>query len=196
MKLNGLRELVKEELKRALHENMNEPSFLEDLELGAKYKVYYRARDNQGEKDLGNTVISITQDDINKHGGNKSIQNYLTSLFNMDENGNPIDTGYTVNGIRGVEKLTNNMSELKKEINEIVDDILEETQLEEIMTSQINVGDVFTLSSDIGLFKRGDRVEVKDKGMYGNDVKLILSNNQGITDEFLLDIDDDFEALT
>lgn len=90
----------------------------------------------------------------------------------------------------------NQKEKLKKEINEILDDILEETQLEEIMTSQINVGDVFTLSSDIGLFKRGDRVEVKDKGMYGNDVKLILSNNQGITDEFLLDIDDDFEALT
>ena len=196
MKLNGLRELVKEELKRALYENMNEPSFLEDLELGAKYKVYYRARDNQGEKDLGDTIISITQDDINKHGGNKSIQNYLTSLFNRDEKGNPIDTGYTVNGIRGVEKLTNNMNELKKEINEILDDILEETQLEEIMTSQINVGDVFTLSSDIGLFKRGDRVKVKDKGMYGNDVKIILSNDQGITDEFLLDINDDFEALS
>jgi flagellar motor protein MotB len=91
---------------------------------------------------------------------------------------------------------TNQEEKLKKEINEMLDDILEETQLEEIMTSQINVGDVFTLSSDIGLFKRGDRVKVKDKGMYGNDVKIILSNDQGITDEFLLDINDDFEALS
>jgi hypothetical protein len=196
MKLNGLRELVKEELKRVLHENENEPSFLEDLELGAEYKVYYRARDNQGEKDLGDTTISITQDDINKYGGNISIQNYLDDLFNTDTEGNYVNTGYRITGVRGVEKISNNVDELKKEINEIVDDILQETQLEEIMTSQINVGDVFTLSSDIGLFKRGDRVEVKDKGMYGNDVKLILSNNQGITDEFLLDIDDDFEALT
>jgi hypothetical protein len=196
MKLNSLRQLVKEELKRALYENENEPSFLEDLELGAKYKVYYRARDNQGEKDLGDITISITQDDINKHGGNISIQNYLTDLFNTDKNGRPIDTGYRVNGIRGVEKISSNLDELKKEVNEIMDDILQETYLEEIKTSQIEVGDVFTLSSDIGLFKRGDRVEVKDKRMYGNDVKLILSNNQGITDEFLLDIDDDFEALT
>jgi len=88
------------------------------------------------------------------------------------------------------------LNKLKKKITEIVDDILEETQLEEIMTGQINVGDVFTLNSDIGLFKKGDKVEVKDKGVYGNDIKIILSNDQGITDEFLLDINDDFEALS
>lgn len=70
-----------------------------------------------------------------------------------------------------------------------------DTQLDEIKVGQIDVGDVFTLIGDIGLFKKGEKVQVKDKGVYGNDVKLILSNDQGITDEFLLDIDDDFEEL-
>lgn len=84
---------------------------------------------------------------------------------------------------------------IKEELKRVLNKTLEETQLEEIMTSQIDVGDVFTLTSDIGLFKKGDKVQVKDKGVYGNDIKLILSNDQGVTDEFLLDIDDDFEEL-
>lgn len=93
-------------------------------------------------------------------------------------------------------KLNNLRQLIKEELKRALDKTLEETQLEEIMTSQIEVGDIFTLTSDIGLFKSGDKVKVKDKGMYGNDVKIILSNDQGITDEFLLDINDDFEALS
>jgi hypothetical protein len=169
---------------------LNQPSFLGDLELGAKYKVSYAFRDNQGEKDFDDVVISITQDDINEHGENTSIKNYLTYKLNQ-----PYNIGYKVINVKEVEKITDNTNELKKEINEILDDILQEDQLKEIQGSQINVGDVFTLNSDIGLFKSGETVQVKDKKVYGSEIKIILSNDQGVTDDFLLDINDDFEQL-
>ena len=63
------------------------------------------------------------------------------------------------------------------------------------MVGQINVGDTFTLTGDIGIFKKGEKVEVKDKKNMGNEVKIILSNDLGKTDDFILDIDDDFEEL-
>jgi hypothetical protein len=191
MKLNSLRELVKEELKRALYENEGNPSFLGDLELGTKYKVYYSARDNQGEKDLGDTTISITQDDINKYGGNKSIKNYLTALFNTDTEGNPVNAGYTINGIRKIEKLANSLNELKKEINEIIDDILEETQLNEITAGDIEVDEVFTLNGSMGPFKSGERVRVTDKRIFGQQIHIYLSNDQGVADDFIIDSEDE-----
>jgi hypothetical protein len=113
MKLEGLKQLVKEELKRVLNEEesefdydkalqdrMDQPSFLEDLELNTKYKVEYRARNMYGEKEIDDIIISITQDDLNKYGGNMSIQNYLTNYFNEDH-----DTGYKVMSTKSVKKL-------------------------------------------------------------------------------------------
>jgi hypothetical protein len=118
MKLEGLKELVKEELKHALSEEsswsyekaiqdrQNQPSYLEDLELGAAYEVEYRARNMYGEKEIDETTISITQDDLDKYGGNKSIQNYLTDRFNTHpETGEFLDLGYTVTGVKSVKKL-------------------------------------------------------------------------------------------
>jgi hypothetical protein len=119
MKLEGLKQLVKEELKRVLNEEesefdyekalqarMNQPSFLEDLELGAAYEVEYRARNMYGEKEIDKMTISITQDDLDKYGGNKSIQNYLTDIINTHpETGEFLDIGYTVTGVKSVKKL-------------------------------------------------------------------------------------------
>lgn len=118
MKLNSLRQLVKEELKRVLSEEeswsyekalqarQNQPSYLEDLELGAAYEVEYRARNMYGEKEIDETTISITQEDLDEYGGNKSIQNYLTDMFNTNpETGESIDTGYRVIGVKSVKKL-------------------------------------------------------------------------------------------
>lgn len=184
MKLTGLRQLVKEEFKRILKENMD----IQELTPG-KYTVEYTIDYRSSFDDM---PINITQDDIdtaiefgvtNQDNFWKAQIKKYDSLFSRGDK------------IISVEKINDNLSELKKEINELLDDILEENQLKEVTTGQINVGDVFTLSSDIGLFKSGDRVEVKDKGVYGNDVKIVLSNDQGITDEFLLDINDDFEEL-
>ena len=118
MKLEGLKELVKEELKRVLSEEeswsyekafqdrQNQPSYLEDLELGAAYEVEYRARNMYGEKEIDETTISITQDDLDEYGGNTSIQNYLTDKFNTHpETGEFLDLQYTVTGVKSVKKL-------------------------------------------------------------------------------------------
>lgn len=83
-----------------------EPRFLENLELGATYEVEYGARDQYGDKDTGTTKVSITQKDLDKYGGDTSIQNYLTSLFNINpKTGEDIDTGYEINNIKSVKKL-------------------------------------------------------------------------------------------
>lgn len=87
------------------------------------------------------------------------------------------------------------LNELKQQIKEYIIEILEEAQLNETTGGQINVGDTFTLTGDIGIFKQGEKVEVKDKKNMGNEVKIILSNDLGKTDDFILDIDDDFEEL-
>jgi hypothetical protein len=191
MKLNSLRQLVKEELKRALNENEDNPSFLGDLELGTEYKVYYKAKDMYGDEDAGDTTISITQDDLDKYGDNMSVKNYLTAIFNMDKMGNPVNTGYKITGISGVKKMTNSLNELKKEINEIVDDILEETQLNEITAGDIEVDEVFTLNGSMGPFKSGERVRVTDKRMFGQQIHIYLSNDQGVTDDFIIDSEDE-----
>jgi hypothetical protein len=67
--------------------------------------------------------------------------------------------------------------------------------LKEIKEVQIKVGDDFALRGDIGIFKKGEMVEVTDKKMFGNDVELTLSNNKGKEDKFYLDKNDNFEEL-
>ena len=88
-----------------------------------------------------------------------------------------------------------NLSEFKQQIKKLIIEIIQENQLDEVMGGQINVGDVFTLIGDIGVFKKGEKVEVKDKKNIGGEIKITLSNNQGKTDEFTLDANDDFEEL-
>jgi len=68
-------------------------------------------------------------------------------------------------------------------------------KINEIKAVSIQVGQIFTLSGDIGKFKKGEKIKVKEKKMYGDDIKLILINSQGITDDFYLDKNDDFEQL-
>lgn len=67
--------------------------------------------------------------------------------------------------------------------------------LKEIKEVQIKVGDSFALRGDIGIFKKGETVEVTNKRLYGNDVELTLSNGKGKEDKFYLDKNDDFEEL-
>lgn len=225
MKKSQLKQLIKEEIKRILNENTTIQNLtLSDLKpIATPIKL---TGINQLIVDLPKSNGNTFKIDINSEYAQNDLDFYKKQLTNElgDEimNApiilNPSKVWYEramiddesfekakeralsakKSWLKNEQKMdkTSNLNKLKKKITEIVDDILEETQLEEIMTGQINVGDVFTLNSDIGLFKKGDKVEVKDKGVYGNDIKIILSNDQGITDEFLLDINDDFEALS
>ena len=225
MKLDNLKQLIKEEIYKILNEDNTVRNLtLSDLKpIATPIKL---TGINQLIIDLPKTNGATSKIDLNSEYAQSNLDFYKNELVN--ELGeeilnapiilNPSEVWYKKviiddesfreaerknlsvkkSWLKNEQKMdkTSNLNKLKKKITEIVDDILEETQLEEIMTGQINVGDVFTLNSDIGLFKKGDKVEVKDKGVYGNDIKIILSNDQGITDEFLLDINDDFEALS
>jgi hypothetical protein len=63
MKLEGLKQLVKEELKRVLNENQDlRNSYLEDLTPG-KYEIWFTIdRDSGGDE----IIINLTQDDLTK----------------------------------------------------------------------------------------------------------------------------------
>ena len=73
--------------------------------------------------------------------------------------------------------------------------IIKMKKINEIKAISIQVGQTFTLSEDIGKFKKGEKVKVKEKKMYGDDIKLVLIDSQGVTDDFYLDKNDDFEQL-
>jgi hypothetical protein len=71
---------------------------------------------------------------------------------------------------------------------------LDEGQIDEVREKDISVGDTFTLSADLGKFKKGTKVRVSSKSPSGGDIKLILSS--GTTeDTFFLDKNDDFQDL-
>ena len=67
--------------------------------------------------------------------------------------------------------------------------------LNEIKALSIRTGDTFTLVGDIGYFKKGDEVTVDQVRPVGEDVELHLSNQNGLTDTFYLDKNDEFEEL-
>jgi len=71
---------------------------------------------------------------------------------------------------------------------------LDEGQIDEIRGDQISVGDVFTLSGDIGKFRKGSKVRVASVKPSGNDIELTLVSGT-IKDTFFLDKNDEFEGL-
>lgn len=76
--------------------------------------------------------------------------------------------------------------------------ILEETQkyLNEVKAISIKVGNIFTLSGDIGKFHKGEKVTVDNIKPSGNDIELSLSNETGVKDVFYMDKNDNFEELS
>lgn len=67
--------------------------------------------------------------------------------------------------------------------------------LKEIQNTKISKGNSYTLSSDIGNFKKGDKIKVDKTIPSGEDIQLYLSNNQGVTDVLYIDKNDNFEEL-
>lgn len=67
--------------------------------------------------------------------------------------------------------------------------------ISEVKAMSIKKGNIFTLSGDIGKFKIGEKVTVDDVKPTGNDIEVHLSNEEGITDTFYLDSNDNFEEL-
>jgi len=68
--------------------------------------------------------------------------------------------------------------------------------INEVKAISIRKGETFKISSDIGKFKAGEQVTVDDIRPYGNDIELHLSNDEGTTDTFYLDKNDDFGELS
>lgn len=83
-----------------------------------------------------------------------------------------------------------NYNELKQLIREEVSKIVNETK-----ASYIDVGDEYTLSTDSGKLKKGDKVKVTSVKSFGNDISITLTNGK-VSDTFTLDRNDTFDALT
>jgi hypothetical protein len=82
--------------------------------------------------------------------------------------------------------------DLKKDDTGLSD--LGEGLLNEVKAEHISVGDIFTLSADLGKFKKGNKVRVTSVKPSANDVVITLSS--GTTkDTFYLDKGDEFEGL-
>jgi hypothetical protein len=67
--------------------------------------------------------------------------------------------------------------------------------LNEIKATVIRTGDTFTLIGDIGQFKAGETVTIDQVRPTGEDIEIHLSNDNGLSDVFYLDKNDDFEEL-
>ena len=63
----------------------------------------------------------------------------------------------------------------------------------EIKAGSVKVGAEYTLMAQLGKLNKGDKVKVDDVEAYGNDVKITLVNQDGVSDFFILDRNDDFE---
>jgi hypothetical protein len=68
--------------------------------------------------------------------------------------------------------------------------------IKEEKASSIRKGDTFTLSDDIGNFKKGETVTVDDVLSFGNDIEIHLSNENNEKDVFHIDRDDTFDELS
>jgi hypothetical protein len=66
-------------------------------------------------------------------------------------------------------------------------------QLKEAKVSEISVGGTYTLGTSMGNLKKGDKVEVTSIRPFGADVKIILTNKEGVSDFFILDRNDDLD---
>ena len=63
----------------------------------------------------------------------------------------------------------------------------------EVRAGSVKVGAEYTLMAQLGKLSQGDKVKVDDVEAYGNDVKITLINQDGVSDFFILDRNDDFE---
>jgi len=65
-----------------------------------------------------------------------------------------------------------------------------ETSLNEVKAGSLSVGDKFTLQGDLGIFIKGEEVEIYSVTPWGNDLKLVLSNGKD-KDDFYVDKNDE-----
>jgi hypothetical protein len=63
--------------------------------------------------------------------------------------------------------------------------------INELKAMYLNVGDVFTMSADLGNFTEGEQVTVENIESSGEDVVVTLTNNEGATDTFYFDKDEE-----
>jgi len=64
-------------------------------------------------------------------------------------------------------------------------------QNEAVKTAEISEGDRFTVATDMGKFKAGDKVTVDSIEAYGSDVRIYMSTDSGVRDFIIVDRNDD-----
>lgn len=68
-------------------------------------------------------------------------------------------------------------------------------KLDEIKVSALKVGQEYTIMTDLGKFKEGDKVKIVKITPEGDDKKIMLVNERGARDFFILDKNDDIDLL-
>jgi predicted PolB exonuclease-like 3'-5' exonuclease len=63
--------------------------------------------------------------------------------------------------------------------------------INEVKAISIRVGDTFTLSGDLGKFKKGEEINIDNVQQSAMDFIVTVSNKTGDTDTFYLDRDDE-----
>jgi len=68
---------------------------------------------------------------------------------------------------------------------------MKKENIQEIQGNQLKEGKIYTITEDLGVFKKGEKVIVESIRRYGGEIRIELKGNKGKKDYFILDINDD-----
>jgi hypothetical protein len=68
-------------------------------------------------------------------------------------------------------------------------------KLMEIKAGALRVGQEYTMMDSFGEFAKGSKVTVEDIKQYGSDIRIELMSDGGVSDFFILDINDDLDLF-
>jgi hypothetical protein len=91
----------------------------------------------------------------------------------------------------------------KRQIQEVLDEyyydgrdnLAATDDINEMKVGNIQQGQEFTLSDDLGNSSKGEKVTVDSVEEDGADIRIVLVNEEGIKDDFYLDPNDDIELV-
>jgi len=67
-------------------------------------------------------------------------------------------------------------------------------QLNEIQASLLRQGKKYTITDDIGVFKKGEEVVVNNVKVYGGEMRIELIGDKGKKDFFIIDLNDNLDV--
>jgi hypothetical protein len=68
-------------------------------------------------------------------------------------------------------------------------------KLSEIKAGALRIGQEYTMMDSFGGFTKGSKVTVEDIKNYGSDIRIELMGDGGVSDFFILDVNDDLDLF-